>query len=80
MQAVGSTGESLQRTEVAEVVWDTRPGDVGIWVGDGADRTRFLEAHCSEIVEERAGTGARTKGVARGESTGHGLGVGKKCG
>ena len=33
-----------------------------------------------EVVTERAGTGSGTKVVDRGESTGRGLGMGKKCG
>ena len=53
---------------------------MGIWAGAGTDRTRVSEAYCSEVVAERAGTGGRTKGVARGEITGHGPGMGTKRG
>ena len=51
---------------------------MGSWAGDGEDRTRVSEAHCSEVVAERAGTKAGTKGVTRGKSTGRGLSMGKK--
>ena len=80
MRAVGSTEERLRRTEVAEFGWETRTGSVKIWAGAGADQTRVSEAHCSGVVAERAGIGAGTKDVARGDITGHGLGMGTKRG
>ena len=58
MQAVVGTGEMWQRTEVAEVGWETSTGAVGSWAGDGADQTRVSEAHCSEVVTKRPGNGA----------------------
>ena len=75
-----STGARWRRTEVAGVSWETRTGAVGSWTGYGEDRTRVSEAHFSEVMAERAGTGDGKKGVARGESTGHGMGMGKKHG
>ena len=80
MRVVVGTGARWRRTEVSEVGWETRTGAVGSWAGTGADRTRVPEAHCSEVVAEREGAGAGTKGVARGESPGRGLGMGTKRG
>ena len=59
-------GARWRRTEVVEVGLETRTGSVGSWEGAGEDRTRVSEAHGSEVVAERAGTGAGKKGVARG--------------
>ena len=53
---------------------------MGIWEGAGADLTRVSEIHCSEVVAEKTGTGVGKKGVARDESTEHGLGMGTKHG
>ena len=58
VRSVVGTGARWRWTEVAEVGWETRTGAVGSWSGAGADRTRVSEAHCSEIVAERVGTGS----------------------
>ena len=58
MRAVVDTGERWRRTEVAEVGRETRTGAMGSWAGAGAYPTRVSEAHCSEIVAERVGTGS----------------------
>ena len=55
---VVGTGAWWRRDEVVEVVWETSTGAVGSWAGAGADRTRVSDAHFSEVVAERSGTGA----------------------
>ena len=56
-----STGARWWRTKVLEVGWDTRTGAVGSLAGAGAYWTRVSEAHYSEFVTEKAGTGAVQK-------------------
>ena len=66
MRDVVSIGTRWRRTEVAGVGWETSTGAVGSWAGAGADQTSVSEAHFSEVVAERSGSGAVTNCVARG--------------